>query len=361
MALSLPSLFKSRSTPLIGIDISTSSVKIVELSMGAKASMRLERYAIEPIDRGAITDGNIENAEAVADALSRAYKRSGCRTKQVALALPSSAVITKRISLPGGLTDDDYEAQVESEASQYIPFPIEEVNLDFQILGPSKADDQEVEVFIAASRKEKVEDRVAIAEMAGLKPIIVDIAPYAARSSLEYVASFLPKNGEGQIIALFDIGQSTTALTITMNGQTIFEREQAFGGQQLTQDIVRLYGLTPEEAEVKKRSGDLPDNYRTDLLQPFVDQAATETARALQFFFTSTPYTRVDQIFVAGGCAVIEGLVEAIGERTQVKTQILTPFQGMEVAGSVRDRQLRLDAPSLMVSCGLAMRRFDPS
>lgn len=359
MALSLPSLFRRSSQPMLGVDVSASSVKLVELVPGGKAAMRLERYAIEPIERGAIVDGNVEKPEAVADALTRAIRRTGTRTKLAAMALPSSAVISKRIMLPGGLLEEDYEVQVETEASQYIPFSIDEVNLDFQILGPGAQGSDDVEVLLAASRKEKVDDRVAIAEMAGLRPVVIDVEPYAARAAIDHVTGYLPNHGGGMIVAVFDIGQSSTNLTVVLDGQTIFEREQTFGGAQLTQDIVRLYGLTVEEAELKKKSGDLPDNYASELLAPFVEQGATEVARSLQFFFTSTPYTRVDRVFLAGGCAVTAGLAEAVAERTQVPTEIMSPFQGMEIARGIRERQLRLDAPALMVGCGLAMRRFD--
>jgi type IV pilus assembly protein PilM len=359
VAISLQALFRRGSQPILGVDVSASNVKLVELVPGGKTGMRLERYAIEPIERGAIVDGNVEKPEAVAEALLRAIRRSGSKTRLAAMALPSSAVIAKRITLPAGLPEEDYELQVENEASQYIPFSIDEVNLDFQILGASSQSEEDVEVLLAASRKEKIEDRVAIAEMAGLRPVVIDVEPYAARTSIDHVTRFLPSQGEGMILAVFDIGQSTTNLTVVLNGQTVFEREQSFGGSQLTQDIVRLYGLTLEEAELKKKIGDLPDNYAGELLMPFVEQGASEVARSLQFFFTSTPFTRVDRIFLAGGCAVTAGLAEAVAERTQVPTEIMSPFQGMEVAGGIRERQLRLDAPALMVGCGLAMRRFD--
>ncbi len=359
MAVSFPSLFRRAAPPLVGIDLSASSVKVVELTKGQRTPMRLERYAIESIERGAIVDGNIEKAEPVADALLRALRKCNSRAKEAALALPSGAVITKKIMLPAGMREEDYEVQVETEASQYIPFSIDEVNLDFQLLGPAANSPDEIDVLLAASRKEKVDDRVAVAEMAGLRPVVMDVEPYALRAAVDHVTEFLPNNGQGQIIAVFSIGQSTTSLTVVLNRQTIFEREQAFGGQQLTQDLVRLYGLTPEEAEIKKRTGDLPENYQRDLLQPFIEQGTTDISRALQFFFTSTPYTRVDQIYLAGGSSVVSGLVDAVAERTQVPTEILSPFQGMEVAESIRERQLRADAPSLLIATGLAMRRFD--
>ena len=321
--------------------------------------MRLERYAIEPIERGAVVDGNVERHEAVADALLRALRKTGSSTKQVAMALPSSSVITKRITLPADLKEDDYEVQVESEASQYIPFAIDEVNLDFQVLGPSANSEDSVDVLLAASRKEKVDDRVMVAELAGLKPVIIDVEPYAARISIDSIISQLPAGGEGLILAVFDIGQTATRLSVVYNGQTIFEREQPFGGSKLTQEIVRLYGLTVEEAELKKRTGDLPENYTTELLHPFVEEGATELARSLQFFFSSTPYERVDRIFLAGGAAVTPGLSEAVLQKTSVTTEILSPFQGMEIGDSISEKQMNLDAPALLVSCGLAMRRFD--
>jgi type IV pilus assembly protein PilM len=359
LAIGLPGFLRRGSQPLLGVDVSASSVKLVELVPGSKAGMRLERYAIEPIERGAIVDGHIEKPEAVADALSRAIRRTGTRTRQVAMALPSAAVITKRITLPAGLREEDYEVQVESEASQYIPFSIDEVNLDFQLLGSSPAAPEDLEVLLAASRREKVDDRVAIAEMAGLTPVVIDVEPYAARTAMDHVTGFLPNRGAGLVLAVFDIGQSTTNLTVVLNGETVFERDQAFGGNQLTLDVMRVYGLTVEEAEQKKKAGDLPDNFQHELLTPFVEQGVAEVARSLQFFFTSTPYSRVDRIFLAGGCAVTPGFAEAVAERTQVPTEVMSPFQGMEVGSAVRERQLRLDAPALMVGCGLAMRRFD--
>lgn len=357
-SLDLGSLLGGKNPPLIGLDISSSSVKLVELTEGAKGAMRLERYAIEPLARGAVVDGNIENIEAVAEAIRRAWKKSGSKTRNVALALPSAAVITKKIQLPALLTDQELEVQVESEANQYIPFALDEVSLDFTVLGtPANAPD-DVEVLIAASRKEKVEDRVAVAQAAGLKPVVMDIESYAARVSVERIVSQFPNGGENTILALFTIGANSTTISVMLNGQAIYERDQAFGGNLLSQDIARTYGLSPEEAEVKKKAGDLPDNYERDLLQPFVENAALEITRALQFFFTSTPYSRVDQILLAGGCAVIPGLADVVSNRTQVPASIASPFKGMDVSGAVREKQLKMEAPSLLVATGLAMRRF---
>ncbi len=357
MAFDLSSLFPSKNPPLIGLDLSSSSVKVVELAGTMEAGYRLERYAIEPLPKGAITDGNIENIEAVSEAVRRAVRKSGTRARNVALALPSAAVITKKIILPGGLSEEALEVQVESEANQYIPFALDEVSLDFSVIGPAPNSPEDVELLLAASRKEKVEDRVAVAQAAGLKAVVMDIESHATRATADRVIRLMPNEGEGQIVALFLIGASTTTISVTLNDQPIYEREQAFGGNQLTQDIARAYGLSAEEAEAKKRTNDLPENYERDLLQPFADNIALEVTRALQFFFTSTPYSRVDQIMLAGGCAVIPGLVDVVGTRSQAATSILNPFKGMELGSGIREKQARLDSPSLVVATGLAMRR----
>lgn len=344
---------------MVGLDISTSGVKLVELADAGKNEYRLERFASESLPRGAVVDGNIENIEQVAEAVRRVWKKSGTRAKLVALGMPPASVITKKIILPGGLSDEDLEFQVETEASQYIPFALDEVSLDFDVIGQATNSPDDVEVLLAATRKEKVEDRVAVAEAAGLKPIVMDIESYAARAATERLVGQLPQAGAGQIVALFQIGTQVTHISVLLDSQPIYEREQPFGGHQLTQDIVRAYGLSYEDAESKKKSGDLPEGYERELLEPFLDSAAMEVTRAIQFFFTSTPYTRIDQIFLAGGCAVIAGLVDTVAGRTKISTSVVSPFKGMQLAANVREKQLRSEAPAYLVACGLAMRRFD--
>jgi type IV pilus assembly protein PilM len=336
------------------VDISTSGVRLVELSDGGKGELRLERCAAEPLPRGAVVDGNIENIDAVAEAVRRVWKKSGTKVKLVALGLPPAAVITKKIVLPAGLSEDQLEVQVESEASQYIPFALDEVSLDFDVIGPSPNSPDDVEVMLAAARREKVEDRVAIAEAAGLTATVMDIESYAARAALDRIVAQLPQAGHDQIVALFQIGAQATHISVLLDGETIYEREQPFGGNQLTQDIVRAYGLSFEEAETRKRSGDLPENYQADLLAPFLDSAALEVTRAIQFFYTSTPYTRIDQLYLAGGCAQLPGLLDIIASRTRIASSVIAPFKGMQMAPGVREG----DAAAYLVACGLALRRF---
>ncbi|MCX7155975.1 MAG: pilus assembly protein PilM [Rhodocyclales bacterium] len=355
----LKSIFNPKLRPLIGVDISSTAIKMVELVDAGKGQPRVERYAIEPLPKDAVVDGNLASLDVVAEALQRCWKRLGTSTRFIAMALPTSAVITKKISLPASLREQEMEVQVESEANQYIPFALEEVNLDFQVIGPAPSSPDDVEVLLAASRKEKVEDRVAAAEVAELKPVVMDVEAYATQAAYELVTKQLPREGVGQIVALVDVGASAMKVTIMKDDQQLYAREQAFGGAQLTEEIMRAYGMGPEEAENLKRSGTPPDNYEAEILHPFIENMAQEVARALQFFFTSTPFNEVHHIILAGGSALVPGVAEIVGQRTNVNTILADPFAGMAISPRIRAKQLAADAPSLMVACGLALRKFD--
>ena len=353
-------ILKAKAPPLFGLDISSSSVKLVEIVDAGKGAYRVERYVIEPLPRESVVDGNINQLEAVAEAIKRGHQRLATRTKHVAMAVPTGAVITKKIIVQAGLREEDLEVQVESEANQYIPFAIEEVNLDFQVLGPSPSNPEEQEVLIAATRKEKVEDRIAVAHLAGLKPLVVDVESYAQQAALSLVIGQLPNRGLDMNIAVVDVGGNTMNVTVLRNDQSVYSREQAFGGNQLTQDIVSRYGMSVDEAENAKRSGGLPDDFEAEVLRPFMDNLSMEVQRALQFFFTSTQYNAIDHILLTGGSAVIPGVDEAVQARTQVPTLVANPFATMQTSPRIQMKRLMLDAPSLIVACGLALRRFDP-
>jgi type IV pilus assembly protein PilM len=359
--LDIGHLFKVKAPPLIGVDISASSIKMVELAEAGNNQFRLERYVIERLPKDAVSDGNIANLDAVAEGLRSAWRNMGTRVRNVAMALPASAVITRKIILPGNLREQEMEVQVEAEANQSIPFPLDEVNLDFQVLGPSPKTPGENEILIAASRKEKVEDRVAAAQAADLKALVMDVENFAAQNAFEGIASQLPGGGKGQTVALIDIGATTTHINVLHDGQSVYMRDQSFGGNQLTQEIQRHYGMGYEEAENIKRSGNLPDNYENEVLAPFTDALAQEVMRALQLFFQSTTFQKVDQVFLAGGCAAIHGLDEMISSRVKAPTMIANPFANMSLSSRIQARGLAQDAPALLISCGLALRRFDPA
>jgi type IV pilus assembly protein PilM len=283
---------------------------------------------------------------------------SGARTRQVVLAMPPSAVITKRIMLPAGLREEEMEVQVESEANQYIPFSLDEVSLDFCVLGPSEASPSDVEVLIAASRKDRVQDRQGVAEAAGLTPVVIEVESHAVRLATGRLVAALPRQGKDSLVALFEIGSDATSLKVLRDEEMLYDRDQAFGGSQLTQLISRQYGLSFEEAEQKKRSGDLPEDYPRAILEPFVDSLAHEIGRALQYFFTSTPHHKVHYVMLAGGTATLPGLTDRVTERSGFASMVVNPFDDMAFGSGVRETRVRREAPAYLTACGLAMRRF---
>jgi type IV pilus assembly protein PilM len=302
----------------------------------------LERFASEPFEKGWITDGQIEKFDEVAGAVKRVLQKSGTKTRNVVMAMPQSAVITKKIMLPAGLREEEMEIQVESEANQYIPFSLDEVSLDFSVIGPSPTSAGDVEVLIAASRKDRV----------------LDIESHASRLAMSRVVASLPNEGRDALVALFEIGADTTSLKVLRDDEMLYDRDQAFGGSQLTQLISRQYGFSFEEAEVKKLSGDLPEDYEGAILAPFVDSLSQEIGRALQYFFTSTPHHKVHYVMLAGGTATLPGLKDRVTDLTGFASSVVNPFENMQLAASVRETRVRREAPSYLTACGLAMRRF---
>ncbi|MEO5732157.1 MAG: pilus assembly protein PilM [Rubrivivax sp.] len=354
----LDALLGRKFPPMIGLDISSSSVKLVELGQTAGGDYVLERFASEPFEKGWITDGQIEKFDEVAAAVKRVVGKSGSQTKQAVMAMPQSAVITKKIMLPAGLREEEMELQVESEANQYIPFSLDEVSLDFCVIGPSPTSAGDVEVLIAASRKDRVQDRQALAEAAGLKPVVLDIESHASRLAMGRVVAALPNEGRDALVALFEIGADTTSLKVLRDDEMLYDRDQAFGGSQLTQLISRQYGFSFEEAEAKKLSGDLPEDYEAAILNPFVDSLSQEIGRALQYFFTSTPHHKVHYVMLAGGTATLPGLKDRVTDLTGFASNVVNPFDNMQLGSTIRETRVRRESPSYLTACGLAMRRF---
>jgi len=323
-----------RNAPAFGLDISSTSVKLVELSRRPSGQFVVERIAAEPLDKGSVVDGQIEKFDEVAESIRRVVAASGTRARQAVLAMPPSAVITKRIMLPAGLREEEMEVQVESEANQYIPFSLDEVSLDFCVLGPSAASPSDVEVLIAASRKDRVQDRQGVAEAAGLTPIVIEVESHAVRLATGRLVAALPRQGKDTLVALFEIGSDATSLKVLKDDVLLYDRDQAFGGSQLTQLISRQYGLSFEEAEHKKRSGELPEDYTQVILEPFVDSLAHEIGRALQYFFTSTPHHKVHYVMLAGGTATLPGLTDRVTELSGFASLVVNPFEDMAFGGS---------------------------
>lgn len=355
-------LFSRKKPPLLGLDISSTAVKLLELSQHAGhggVRYRVESYAVEPLPPNAVVEKNIADVEAVGNAVKKVVKRAGTRAKHAAVAVSGSAVITKNISMPASLTEREMESQIELEADQYIPYPLEEVNIDFQVLGPSEKSPELVDVLLAASRSENVDDRVAVLDLAGLACDVVDVEAYAMESACTQLAEQWPNGGHELVVAVADIGATTTTLNVLYNNKIIYTREQNFGGRQLTEEIQRRYGLSMEEAGMAKRQGGLPDNYVPEVLEPFKEAMAQQVNRSIQFFYSASNYSAVDLIVLAGGSSSVPGIDDLIQERLGVETAVANPFANMAVGPRVKPQALSNDAPAMMIACGLALRGFD--
>ncbi|WP_354671227.1 pilus assembly protein PilM [Thiohalobacter sp. IOR34] len=352
-------MLKRKKPPLVGLDISSTAVKLLELSQ-AGDRYRVESYAVEPLPPNSVVEKSVTDADAVGEAVRRAVKRSGTRARSAAVAVAGSSVITKVIPMPASLSDQEMEAQIDLEADQYIPYPLEEVYRDFEVLGPSANNPDTVDVLLAASRSENVEMRVAAVEAGGLEAEIVDIEAYALENAFALLAEQLPDQGMEKTVAVVDVGATMTTLNVLHDLKIIYTRDQVFGGKQLTEEIMRRYGLSYEEAGMAKRQGGLPDSYETEVLEPFKEAMAQQVNRSLQFFFSSSQYNSIDQIILAGGSASIPGVDALIQETIGIETLIANPFANMSLAPRIKAPTLSNDAPALMIACGLALRSFGP-
>ena len=355
--INVASLLRRKPEEILGIDISASGVKLVSLGGTAEKPI-LECCAKDVLSEGVVVDGTVEQPDELAVVLQRLVKQSGARTKNVAVALPASAVITKKITIPADLRDLDLEYQVESEAKQYIPFPIDDVSLDFFELGPSAAIPGSVDVLIAAARRERVEALHDLLEVAGLKPVIVDVSSYATCLALGRVIDLQAKATLGTLSVLFKLGSTSITMQVMRGHDLVYEREQSLGGSQLTQKIANYYGLSLTEAEVRKCKGTLAHDYEGRILIPYVDSLVQELGRALQFFFNSTQYNKVNQVLLAGGGALLPGLALAVASQVQVPCTVVNPFEGMVVGVKLDRKRIQQEAPSYLGACGLALRRL---
>jgi len=344
---------------MLGLDISSTSVKLLELSRSG-GKYRGESYGVEPLPENAVVEKNISDVEGVGEAIQRLIERSKTKVKLAAVAVAGSAVITRTIEMPANLSEDEMETNLRTEADQYIPYPLEEVALDFEVQGPSPRSEDQVEVLLAACRRENVEMRQAALELGGLKAKVVDIEAHCMQRAFELVREqFTGEGGEDQIIAIIDIGATMTTLSVLTNSGTPYTREQLFGGKQLTEEIQRRYSLSVEEAGLAKKQGGLPDDYGTEVLQPFKEAVVQQVTRSLQFFYSSSAFDDVDHIILAGGTASIDGLADMVAAKLGTPTSTANPFVNMTLSSKVNEVNLNNDAPALMIACGLAMRSFD--
>ncbi len=354
--------FGRKKPALVGVDISSTAIKLIELSQatgGATALFRVEHYALEPVPVNAVVEKKLADVQAVGESIRKAVQRSGTKSKNAAVAVSGSAVITKVISMAADLSDSEMETQIQLEADQYIPYPLEEVNIDFDVLGPSRSGGEMVDVLLAASRRENVDDRVAALEIGGLTASVVDVEAYAMESACSLIAGNGADESEEQTVAVADIGATTTTLHVLHNGQTSYTREQNFGSLQLIEEVQRRYGMTRDQALQKVIDGGLPENYGSDVLGPFKEALAQQISRALQFFYSGSSYNRVDRVILAGGAASIRSIDELVEERLGIATTVANPFARMSMSPKVQASSLNRDAPAMMIAVGLALRGFE--
>jgi len=352
-------LFGPKYRPLLGLDITTSSVKLIELSM-AGGQYRVESYAAEPTPHNAINEKAIVDAEAVGEAIRRAVKRSGAKSREAAVAISGDAAITKVIQMPRTLSEVDLEGQVELQADQYIPFPMEEVSYDFQKVGASEKDPEMIDVLLVATRTENVEQRQAAVQAAGLMAKIVDVEAFALENACKLLTHQMPDGGIDRSIAVIDFGASSTTFSVLKDLKVIYTRDFAFGGQQLTEEIMRTYGLSMEEAGRAKKEGGLPSNYQPEVLDPFIDDMTQQVSRSLQFYLASgSGREQPEKILVCGGCANIAGVDDVIASRVGIPAERGDPLGQMKLSSRAKAQAVKKDATALLTACGLALRSFD--
>ena len=331
---------------------------MVELS-GSLQNCRAECYAAEATPPNSINEKTIVDAAAVGDAIRRAVKRSGTKTREVAIAISGDAAITKVIQLPKGLVGSQLEQQIEVQADQYIPFPMEEVSYDFECMGPSSTDPDVQDVLLVATRTENVDQRRAAVEAAGLIPKVVDVEAFALENACMLMTHQMPDGGMGHLVALVDFGASNTTFSVLKDMRVIYTRDFSFGGQQLTEEIMRTYGLSLEDAGRAKKEGGLPSNYGPEVLEPFVDDMTQRVSRSLQFFLASGGgREQPNQILVCGGCANIPGVADVISSKVGIPTEIGDPLGQVKLSSKAKGQGLRKDATALLTACGLALRSF---
>ncbi|CEG56443.1 type IV pilus assembly protein PilM [Legionella fallonii] len=351
-------LFRPQHHSVLGIDISSSAVKILEIS-GSGEALCVDGYGRENLPPFALDGNLIKDTEAVANCIKKVLLKSRLTSKNAALAVPDSVVINKVVQINDGLNDQEMEELVIIEADKYIPYPIDEINLDFEILGHSAKNSAMLDVLIVASRAENVHRRAEVAALAGLTATIIDVESYAVERAALQLAKDLPASGQDKIVAIVDIGMRFCHLFVLDGMKLIFSREEKFGGMQLIEAIAEHYKMTPEQAMEAKEQGTLPNDYDSEVLTPYKEMLLLQIKRTLQFFYSTSQHGFVDHILLAGGGARQYGLDTLIQEQLGVMTTVANPLARMSMNKTINLEAIKNDAPALMVACGLALRNIE--
>ena len=350
-------VMKPKTPVMVGLDISSTFIRYLELSRQGQ-NFKVETFAQELLPEQALNETEIKDIEGIGKILSGLVKKLKPKTPYAAIAVSGASVITKTIEVLGTLKENEMESQIMLEAERYIPYPLSEVNLDFTLLGPSKKNPNNIEVLLAATRSEHIDSRIELLSYANLIPKVIDVEAFAFERAFSLIAPQLPNRGKDQTIAIIDLGNSITTLNVLHDGRTVYTREQLFGGGQLIDEIQRRYGLSFEEALSARKKGGLPEDYQSEVLNPHLDALLQQISRSLQFFYSSTSFTELNYIILAGHTATLPGIAEKCQKELGIGTAVANPFSSMTMASHINVPLLLEEAPSLMVCCGLAMRSY---
>lgn len=351
----MSSLFKSKPKALVGVDIGSSYVKLLGLSRQSKG-YRVESYAVTHIPDGAVIDNNVQDVPVVAEAIGRALKVSNHKGKPAITSVPASGVITKELEFSNSFTEDELEDQIHVEADQYIPYPLDEVAIDFQILGPVEADQNLNEVILVACRQDSVQSREDSLNGAGLECDIIDVDTFALERVFELLSAV--HDLDDKTVGLVDMGSSSMSLYVLEEGKITYNREQVFGGNDLSLSISQTSDMSLDEVEQAKKSGSLPEDIQQSYVEPFKQTAAQQISRALQFYYSSGTHSELDVLLLSGGTAALGDISETVEQELGIKTEVADPFSGMNFGSKVNKNKFQADAPSLVLACGLALRSF---
>lgn len=353
----LSQLFQKPSPMMVGIDIGSHSIKAV-LLREIESGFRLEALAIEPMPKGAMSERTIQDIEAIGNVITKLKRKLPKSLKNAAVAVSGQTVITKVIFMDVSLSDAELESQIEIEADSLIPYPLDEVSLDFEKLSTNEADPSKMNVLLSAARTESVEARVGALEEANLDTKIVDVESYALSRSMDVYYQQLPGDAFNKCVAVVDIGAVLMLVSVVQAGETIYTRDQVFGGDQYTNSIVNYYNKGFDEAEIGKTSGDLPPNYTFEVLAPFQTALLQQVRRAVQMFLTTSGKEQIDYIVLTGGTSMIKGLDRLLIEELGIHSVVAEPFANMEISPKVDRNVMQRHRTQFAIATGLALRSF---
>lgn len=352
-------LMKPKPHAILGIDISTSSVKIIELSAHADGTFCIDGYGANELPENAIERAIVKDIGAVADTIKRIVSMYHLTAKVAVISVPDSSTISKIIQISEGLSDSDIEELVFMEADKYIPYPIDEVNIDFSVLGTSSKNAALQDLLIVASRAEIVNSRVEAVRLAGMDVKVVDVDSYVVERAAQLLKTTFPANGANKVIAIIDVGAIYSHLYVLQNMKVIYSRDEEFGGNQLIEAIIQQYGMTREAAIEALETKSLPDDFNSAVLLPYLDKFLLQVKRALQFFYSTSQYSFVDHIVVTGGIAKHPEIEQLLEKQIKISTSIGNVLSEMMFASQQLKERLLPEAPSLLMATGLAIRHIE--